>query len=81
MPSTTELSAGLPPPTRGILIMSSTNRRQERSTPAHAGNTVEYSLSRANIGVYPRPRGEYRNQANQGCAAPSSTPAHAGNTA
>ena len=51
---------GLPPPTRGILDALGQPHAKMWSTPAHAGNTVNVSISRVSPWVYPRPRGEYK---------------------
>ena len=52
---------GLPPPTRGILVLAAVHRYEMGSTPAHAGNTVSDIHRGAGAAVYPRPRGEYLN--------------------
>ena len=51
--------AGLPPPTRGIHTRDKAEEEANRSTPAHAGNTGRGAARGGEIGVYPRPRGEY----------------------
>ena len=50
---------GLPPPTRGIPQTRAGAGYQQRSTPAHAGNTLPLSAAPSLLEVYPRPRGEY----------------------
>ena len=55
-------SDGLPPPTRGILRSYRQRQRDRGSTPAHAGNTASFGLTRRPTRVYPRPRGEYRQR-------------------
>ena len=56
---TQSTSAGLPPPTRGILSPRLSRADTPRSTPAHAGNTVAPDVPAHCQPVYPRPRGEY----------------------
>ena len=50
---------GLPPPTRGIRYQMPIVPPPNRSTPAHAGNTISPADGAALLEVYPRPRGEY----------------------
>ena len=59
-PSTDPRDYGLPPPTRGIPHEVQQLQAPSRSTPAHAGNTYSDTPHSAASGVYPRPRGEYR---------------------
>ena len=50
---------GLPPPTRGIPASNPAEIANQRSTPAHAGNTQREPAGICRTTVYPRPRGEY----------------------
>ena len=50
---------GLPPPTRGIPLREDIPVCDDRSTPAHAGNTTGDCAAGGDVRVYPRPRGEY----------------------
>ena len=61
-PSAPALSTGLdglPPPTRGIQLHRQDVPSEDRSTPAHAGNTLSDFRRVCLNKVYPRPRGEY----------------------
>ena len=48
---------GLSPPTRGSLVQVAAGHVLERSIPAHAGEPVQGPFRRADLEVYPRPRG------------------------
>ena len=72
----TATKAGLPPPTRGIPLALTRVFVNNRSTPAHAGNTVLSEIDGGYLQVYPRPRGEYSsisacNAATQGLPPPT----------
>ena len=54
-------SAGSPPHTRGIPLVSSAIFAALRFTPAYAGNTSCYGMCVTDIWVHPRIRGEYRD--------------------